>query len=83
MRIFKMSNETYDKIKWIALVFIPAFELLILTVGKIWGLPYYSEIGATVAAFGVFLAGLIKKSSDTYYESLGEAEAVEEGDSDD
>lgn len=80
MRKFKMSNETYDRIKWFALVFIPAFEVLILTIGKIWGLPYYSEVGATLAAFGVFLAGLIKKSSDTYYKSLGEAEAVEEDD---
>lgn len=83
MRNFKMTNETYDRIKWFALVFIPAFELLILTIGKIWGLPYYSEIGATVAAFGVFLAGLIKKSSDSYYADLGEAEAVEEDESDD
>ena len=58
-----MSNKTYDTIKWIALSFIPAMEVLILTVGKIWGLPYYAEIGATVAAGGIFLAAIIKKSS--------------------
>ncbi len=66
----RISNETYDRIKWIALAFIPALEVLILTVGKIWGLPYYAEIGATVAAFGVFLAAIIGVSSRAYYEDL-------------
>ena len=60
----------YDKIKWFALAFIPAFEVLILTVGKIWAIPYYSEIGATVAAVGVFLAAIIGVSSKNYYEDL-------------
>lgn len=63
----KMNDGTYDLIKWIALAFIPAFEVLILTVGKIWGIPYYSEIGATVAAVGVFLAAIIGVSTRAYY----------------
>ena len=74
----KISNNTYDKLKWIALVVIPAAEVLILTVGKIWGLPYYAEIGATVAAFGVFLAAILGVSSKNYYEAIGKAEAEED-----
>ena len=76
-----MSNKTYDAIKWIALVLIPAMEVLILTIGKIWGLPYYAEIGATVAAIGVFLAAIIGVSSRAYYQRLDEhavGEAIEE-----
>ncbi|MBQ6501202.1 MAG: hypothetical protein IJI87_07510 [Mogibacterium sp.] len=72
-----MSNKTYDRIKWFALVFIPAFEVFILTIGKIWAIPYYSEIGATVAAVGVFLAAVIDMSSKEYYRKLRE-----EGDDD-
>lgn len=72
-----MSNNTYDRLKWFALIFIPAFETLILTVGKIWSIPYYLEIGATVAAFGVFLGALLNVSSAAYYDSL------KEGDDDD
>lgn len=34
----KLSNISYDRLKWFALVFIPAFEVLILTLGKIWGI---------------------------------------------
>ena len=74
----KISNNKYDTIKWIALNLIPALEVLILTVGKIWGLPYYDNIGATVAAFGVFLAAVMGISSRTYYRTLDET-AVEEG----
>lgn len=79
----KLSNTTYDRLKWFALVFVPAFEAMILTLGKIWGIPYYSEIGASVAALGVFLAALLGVSSKSYYKELGEysAEDPEEDDS--
>lgn len=79
----KISNKTYDLIKWIALIVLPACNVLILTVGKIWGLPYYAEIGATVAAFGVFLAAIIKTSSDNYSEGeVVEDHYLEDGDDD-
>ena len=71
----KLSNISYDRMKWFALVFVPAFEVLILTLGKIWGIPYYSEIGASVAALGVFLAAILGVSSRNYYNEIGEAVA--------
>ena len=74
----KLKNNTYDTLKWIALNLIPALEVLILTVGKIWGLPYYDNIGATVAAIGVFLAAVIGVSRRAYYQVLNEV-AEEEG----
>ena len=52
----KLSNRTYDILKWVALVVIPASATLVLTVGKIWGLPYYDNIGATISAVGLFIA---------------------------
>lgn len=73
----KLSNINYNVMKWFALVFIPAFEVLLLTVGKIWAIPYYSEIGASVAAFGVFLAAILGVSGRNYYKELGEAVAEE------
>ena len=76
----KLSNISYDRMKWFALVFIPAFEVLILTLGKIWGIPYYSEIGASVAALGVFLAAILGVSSRNYYQEIGEAIAEDEED---
>lgn len=70
-----MSNKTFDYLKWFALVFVPALEILILTVGKIWDTAYYVEIAQTVAACGVFLAALLGYSNQKYYKSLGEHEA--------
>ena len=76
----RIQNITYDRIKWFALVFVPAFEVLILTLGKIWGIPYYSEIGASVAAVGVFLAAILGVSSRNYYNEIGGAVAEESED---
>ena len=76
----QLSNTTYDRLKWFALVFIPAFEFLILTLGDIWGFAHYIEIGQTIAAIGVFLAALLGVSSKNYYKRIGDqpAEEVEE-----
>ena len=62
----KLSNRTYDILKWVALVVIPASATLVLTVGKIWGLPYYDNIGATISAVGLFIAAIIGVSSKDY-----------------
>lgn len=76
----KLSNTIYDRLKWFALVFIPAFEFLILTLGDIWDFAHYIEIGQTIAAIGVFLAALLGVSSKNYYKRIGDqpAEEVEE-----
>ena len=66
----RLSDGVYNFIRWFSLIFIPAAEVLILTVGKIWSIPYYTEIGATIAAVGVFLAAVIGVSSRAYYDAL-------------
>lgn len=63
-----LSNKSYDILKYIALIFIPALVTLVLTVGKIWELPYYDNIGATISAIGVFLGGLLGVSSHIHNE---------------
>ncbi len=73
-----MSNKTYDRLKWFALVFVPAANIFILAVGKIWGLPYYVEVAATLSAFGVFLGTLLGVSS-MEYKKLKEAEHDDTG----
>ena len=63
----KFSNETYDILKKIALYFLPALETLWLALGKIWGFPYTTEIGATIAAIDAFLGACLGISSKNYY----------------
>ena len=81
----KFSNKQFDAIRWFALTVIPASATLVLTVGKIWDLPYYDNIAATITAFGLFLAAIIKVSADQYNAMANEeTEGVDEnGTSDD
>lgn len=64
----KMSNNTYDILKKIALIILPALATLWLTIGKIWGLPYTTEIGATITAVAVFLGACLEVSSKNYWQ---------------
>lgn len=79
----KVSNKAYDILKWVALVVIPASATLVLTVGKIWGLPFYDNIGATISAIGLFIAAIIGVSSKDFYEvepmNVEELDYIEDG----
>lgn len=62
----KISNKTYDFLKWFALIAIPAIETFWLTVGKVWGFPHLTDIGTTIAAVGLLIAAFIGASSGEY-----------------
>lgn len=62
----KMKNSTYDTLKYIVTIALPATEALWLTLGKIWNFPYVVEIGATIAAITVFLGALLGISNEQY-----------------
>lgn len=62
------DNKTYDILKYIALVVLPALAALILGVAKIWGLPYGLEISETIMVVDTFLGALVKVSADQYHE---------------
>ena len=66
----KLSNKQFDIIKWVAIYLVPATATFILTVGKIWNLPYYDNIAATVTAFGVFLGAIIGVSTASYNKNV-------------
>lgn len=66
----KLSNKTYDILKYIVTIFLPALTTLWLTVASIWNIPYGEPIGATMGAITVFLGALIGISSKNYNSSL-------------
>mgnify|MGYP002516283035 FL=1 len=67
----KMTNETYDILKEIALTILPALAVLYATLGKIWGLPYVSELPATIMAIDTFLGVCLHISSAEYHKEEG------------
>lgn len=61
-----MSNKTYDTLKNISMVILPALATLWLTLAGIWGLPYGEAIAASITALATFLGALLKVSSIQY-----------------
>lgn len=66
----KMSNDTYDSLKIIALLVLPLAELMSSLAG-IWGIPYGHQIVATLVALDVFVGAIVKMSSDNYRKEGG------------
>lgn len=62
----KITNKSYDIIKWIVVIVIPAVITLYSTLGGIWDFPYVQEITGTLAAIDVFLGVIMKISSVSY-----------------
>ena len=62
----KMSNRVYDILKYISMIFLPALVTLVLAVSEIWGIPYGSQIGATISAAAAALGAMLKTSADKY-----------------
>ena len=63
----KLKNSTYDVLKWIALICIPALATFYVACAGIWGWPYADEISKTANAVCVLLGALLGISSAQYY----------------
>ena len=63
----KLDNKTYDVLKWIAQILLPAAATLYVAVAGIWGFPYAKEIAGTISAVDLFLGALLGISSMNYY----------------
>ena len=61
-----LKNKTYDILKPIALIVLPALATFYASLGKIWGLPYTEQVVLTITAVDTFLGALLKVSSNNY-----------------
>lgn len=61
-----MSNKTYDILKFIAQIVLPALGTLYFALASIWGFPYGEEIVGTITAVDAFLGALLGISSVQY-----------------
>ena len=73
-----MSNKTYDILKYIAQIVLPALGSLYFGLSQIWGLPYGEEIVGTITLIDTFLGALLKISSNNYNKKNGEWKLMEE-----
>jgi hypothetical protein len=62
-----VSNKTYDVLKYIAQVVLPALGTLYFALAGIWGFPYGEQIVGTITAIDTFLGVILRISSNVYY----------------
>ena len=67
-----MSNKTYDVLKWIAMVVLPAIGTLYFALAGIWGFPYAEQVGGTITSVVTFLGVLLGVSSAKYNKTNAE-----------
>lgn len=61
-----MKNKTYDILKYIAQIVLPALGTLYFALAGIWGFPYGEQIVGTITAVDTFLGCILKISSINY-----------------
>ena len=70
-----MKNITYDTLKWIAMIVLPAVVTFVAAIGGIWGIPYTPQIAATIAAIDTLLGACLQVSSMNYAQKDFDEEA--------
>lgn len=63
----KMNEKTYDTLKWIAQIFLPAFTTFLGVVLKCFNCQYTDIIITILVAFDTFLGTILGISSKNYY----------------
>lgn len=72
----KLNNKTYDTLKWVLAVVVPATIMLITTLGKLYHFDTELIIG-TIGAFATFVGSIFMKSSLNYNRMIDNVEEAE------
>ncbi len=62
----KLNNSTYDIIKWVVSIVLPALAVLVGTLGKVYGYEQTDLAVTTITAVTVFLGTIMQLSSSQY-----------------
>ena len=62
----KLSNKTYDVLKWITTIVLPALGTLYFALSGIWGFPYGEQIVGTITAVVTFFGVVLGISTKNY-----------------
>ncbi len=68
-RDYILSNKTYDVLKFIALILLPAVSTLYFALAEIWGFGGGEEVLATTNALALFIGAIVKLGDKSYNES--------------
>ena len=77
-----LGNKTYDILKFIALIGLPAVASLYFALSGIWGLPASEQIVGTITVIDTFLGGILGLSSKAYLPPVDGHVVVDDSDPD-
>lgn len=66
-----MKNKTYDVLKFVAQIVLPALATFYFAIASIWGLPYAQEIVGTISAVDALLGTILGVSTAQYRKTIG------------
>lgn len=61
-----LNDKTYNILKWVALVVLPALGSLYFALAGFWGFPYGEQIVGTITAIDAFLGAILGISTVQY-----------------
>ena len=64
------DKKTYDVLKWIAQILLPALGAAYFTLAGIWGLMYANQIVGTLTVLDALLGVLLGISTNNYNKTL-------------
>lgn len=59
---YLLPDRTYDVLKWVALIALPALATFVGVVGPVWGWPHVDAVVTTINALGLLVGALIGAS---------------------
>lgn len=65
----ELSNKTYNRLKWVITIFLPAFMGLVAGFGALGFISNAEVIVAAIGLIGTFLGSLINVSTKNYNNS--------------
>lgn len=66
----KFSNKTYDMLKWVAQILLPALATLYFALAGIWDFPFGEEVVGTITAVDAFLGCILGISTKQYNKTV-------------
>lgn len=64
-----LSDKQYDRLKYVAQIFLPALGALYFGLAQIWGLPNAEEVVGTITTVDIFLGAVLLLSTKQYDKS--------------
>ena len=61
-----LPDKTYDVLKWVALILLPAMGALYFGLAGIWNFPYGEQVVGTITVIDTFLGAILGISTVQY-----------------